>query len=864
MLIYQRKDNPTQIYKCAYPECSRTFFRQDLKERHEERHVAGKPHSKVNQRRKSSVAGSSSSHRLQDVAMPVKKEPAEPVPDRIGYAGTAQDPHSDNSAPAQISLAASVPVANPSVQSSSLPSPAWSDSYSVGRPGSSSTQHTGNMAMGAQPLDDPTSPTGIDRMQSYGSQDDAFSFLFPNYNNMSNQLDIYAGVDGFNFESDFQDLSPHMPDSISMEESSPSGPPPHPMAVSNLIQSSSASQNTSLSEAKRVSLVNMIEKDFDERDKLPGTNQKAQKEALLKGDQTSGTHVLSLGMLTLYLHQFWSHFDPQLPILHRPTFVPDDTPNLLIIAMIILGASCLERSMLSHETTNSCADLANFLAWHLRWALFRDKDFAPPAQLWVFQALLLLETYEKMYSTTRAHHERAHLHHGTTLTLLKRGPFLAGKSTNNPARAQKTDQGYTDQNLWWQNWIIKEGTRRVVLAAFVMDTTHQTFFGHEMVLNIHEMKLPLPCDECYWTASSASEIAKLQNQPGATPLKPTNFLDSLKMTLNGEKVQTNIFGRTVLMAGLLNVGWHMSKRDELVSNLGVAVAPRGEEKWKTSLKRAFNFWRRDFDESLAHLPEYHSASPTDTVDNGNVFESRTVMHHLAFMWLYVDMVDIQIFAHSKCLLGRNVTAKAFDLASQRVKEWATSPGAREAVFHALKFLSDVLTPETASASTPSSSTMSQSTTAPSQTTSPTPSKSSVTQFYPHSHHHHPPQVHRPVKLSYSAREDPLLNRPWVLYHAALIVWAYGYALEGPVSSNPRHPPPTSLATKIGDMYAFLGRVGGVRTPEELLSCAGQRNGCVGLLMVLRDLFRDARWELLREASDLLGNCVELLVGGSPG
>lgn len=815
------------------------------------------------------LAGSSTSKRPQALAMPVKKDPEAVAQDSLNQRDTAHDAQHDNTTSANsMSLAPSVPVANANPhQNPSLPSPAWSDSYSVGRPASSSTQNTGSMAMNAQTLDDATSPTAMDRMQTYGSQDDAFAAFFPNYDNMGNQLGIYAGVDGFNFESDFQDLSPHMPDSISIDEPLPSASA-HPMAVSNLIQSTSTSQNTSLSETKRISLVNMIEKDFDERDKLPGTNQKAQKEALLKGDQSSGSHVLSLAMLTLYLHQFWSHFDPQLPILHKPTFVPDDTPNLLIIAMIILGASCLERSMLSHETTNSCADLANFLAWHLRWALFRDKDFAPPAQLWVFQALLLLETYEKMYCTTRAHHERAHLHHGTTLTLLKRGPFLAGKSTYNPARAQKTDHGYTDQNLWWQNWIIKEGTRRVVLAAFVMDTTHQTFFGHEMVLNIHEMKLPLPCDECYWTASSAGEIAKLQSQPGATPLKPINFLDSLKMTLNGEKVHTNIFGRTILMAGLLNVGWHMSKRDELVSNLGVSVPPRGEEKWKTSLKRAFNFWRRDFDESLAHLPEYQSTSPTDMVDKGNVFESRTVMHHLAFMWLYVDMVDIQIFARCKCLLGRNVTAKAFDLASQRVKEWAQSPGAREAAFHALKFLSDVLVPEATSASSPSSATLSHATTSntalQSQTTTPTPPTSSSTPFFAHTTSHPSQQIHhRSMKLSYSAREDPLLNRPWVLYHAALIVWAHGYALEGAVGNGTRNPPPTSLATKIGDMYAFLGRVGGVKSPDELLGCAGQRNGCVGLLMVLRDLFRDTRWELLREASDLLGNCLELLVGGNP-
>lgn len=830
-----------------------------MKERHEERHVAGKPHSKVNQKRKSSgPPGSSamSSTRTDPTSVPVKREPSTSLSNGVPFGnGTSKEAPNETAARSQMSLAPTVPVAHQSISNSSLPSPAWSDS--VTRPDSSSTQNTGTLGINTQGLEEGTSSNSMDRVLPYLGPDDLTDMY--NYD-LGNQFAPYAGVDGFNLEYEFQDLSPHLPDSMSMEDALPLGPPPvHPMAVSNLIQSTSSNQSTSLSETKRKQIVSLIEKEFDERENVPDTP--FMKDNLLKGDQTSGTHVLSLGMLQLYLYQYWSQFDPQVPILHKPTFIPDETPNLLLIAMMVLGASSLDRSSLSHQVTNACADLANFLAWHLRWALFRDRGFSPPAELWVFQALLLLETYEKMYSTSRNHHERAHLHHGTTLTLLKRGPFLAGKSTNNPAKSTKTDQGYSDLSLWWQNWIIKEGTRRVVLFAFVMDTTHQTFFGHEMVLNIHEMRLPLPCDECYWTAPSANEIRRLQSLPGANPLKPPPFLDSLQKTLNGKKVQTNIFGRTVLMAGLLNVGWHMSNRDKLVSNLGLSVRSQGGgEKWKVSLKRAFNFWKRDFDESLAHLPEYNSAtssSPSSAVvpnpsadamslsppvDKGNVFESRTVMHHLAFMWLYTDIVDIQIFAQATCLLGRNVTPANYDKAKCQVKEWAQSPGAREAVFHALKFLSDVLLAGSAESSLPTTNPSSGRQT-PHHYSGTAAAAASATatlsSAYP--------------KNSYSAREDPLLNRPWVLYHACLIVWAYGYASEGPVPASHN----VTLLSKVNDMMLFLQRVGSVRSPEELKDVT-RRNHCVGLVMTLRDLFRDTRWELLREASEMLGNCIRLL------
>src|ERR1700677_3047022 len=94
--------------------------------------------------------------------------------------------------------------------------------------------------------------------------------------------------------------------------------------------------------------------------------------------------------------------------------------------MMAIGAACLDK-IHGHDVTQNCAELSNFLACHLRWEIFSDYHFRPPAKLWVFQALLLLEIFEKMYST-RPLHERAHIHHATTLTLMRRGSSLIGRS----------------------------------------------------------------------------------------------------------------------------------------------------------------------------------------------------------------------------------------------------------------------------------------------------------------------------------------------------------------------------------------------------------------------------------------------------
>ncbi|KAF1980127.1 hypothetical protein BU23DRAFT_594458 [Bimuria novae-zelandiae CBS 107.79] len=602
----------------------------------------------------------------------------------------------------------------------------------------------------------------------------------------------------------------------------PSQPPPvHPMAVKSILDTSLP--ETVLSEDKRKDLLDLITGRFNETDHAP---VKKQKEDLLEGDKERNDHVLSLHMMQQYIGAYWLHFHPQLPILHKPTFNASSCPELLLLSVMCLGASCLDKSY-GEEATQSCTQLSNFLAWHLRWEIFMDADFRPPAKLWVFQALLLLEVFEKMYST-RPLHERAHIHHATTLTLMRRGSSLIGRSAMDspPSQSGSSNKGsqVNTPDEWWNHWIINEATRRAAFAAFVMDSTHATMFGHSAVMVAHEMRLPLPCDEALWSATSSSEVGRVEASLHSKGVKHTTFLDGLKKTLNGQSVRTNSFGRTILMAGLLSVSWHMNQRDLQVSSLGVSTVLGGRDKWRGSLTRAFDFWKQDFDKSLAKPNEFSSPSAYSYSSSGaddNIFESRTVLHHLAHMAMHVDIVDCQIYAGANRLLGRSITQIDNNGARKRMQDhWAPTARARDATFYALRFLTAVLiTEEPGSAGSAGRPTV--------------------------------------VRFNYSARNDFLLNRPWVLYFATLIVWSYGYALDGAVTQ------PYILTTyedKETDMIRFLQRVGGVQKPDDLAKIP-DRNACLGLLLLMRDMFKKTRWELLHEACNLLSNCIVQLVPG---
>ena len=601
------------------------------------------------------------------------------------------------------------------------------------------------------------------------------------------------------------------------------------MAVTSILDS--GLPQMILSEEKRQQLLEVIVVRFNETDHAP---VRRQKEALFEGDQEQDSHVLSLQMLQTYIKSYWYHFHPQMPILHKSTFSADHAQNLLLIAVIAIGASCLDK-MHGPSITKAGAELSCFLAWHLRGEIFMDADFRPPAKLWVFQTLILLEIYEKMYAT-RVLHERAHIHHATTLTLMRRGSSLMGKSaldsppslnegkpgpaTNGFHRAAAAFAFSPDQ--WWNHWITSEATRRVAFAAFIVDALHATMFGHGASMNAFEMRLTLPVDEALWSATSGGEVGKLEANLSASGITPTPFLEALKRTLDRESVRTNSFGRTALMAGLLNLTWHMKQRDLQVYSLGV---PRlgGKDIWRGPLTKAFDHWKRDFDESVANEDAAMSTpySRSDKLDEENIFESRTVLHHLAHMAKHVDIVQLQIFARARRLLGRTITPQDYINAQKRIKDkWARSAAARDATFYALKFLCQVLLPDADNLQ------------------------------------HSPNAARTAIFSGYSARDDFLLNRPWVLYFAALTVWSYGFALDGPIRSPPVL---RTFEDQSHDMGMFLQHVGSVERPDGLMNMH-DRNACMGMLLILRDMFRDCRWELLHEAANLLSNCIQLLKG----
>lgn len=658
--------------------------------------------------------------------------------------------------------------------------------------------------------------------------------------------------------------------------------PPEPMSKALEV----SGDGNLLSHAKRKALIELMEYRFNEGD---NAFVRQLREEIFQGNVNAEDHVLSSRSMQHYIGSYWYHFHAQMPILHQPTFSADDTHEYLLLAIMVIGAAYLNKAH-GRTVTDAAARLATFIAWHLRWQVFMHNDFHPPAKLWVFQTLLLLEIYEKM-NATRMLHERAHIHYATTINLMRRGTALIETSSQ-----ETSSRMPSSPKEWWSRWITAEATRRAAYAAFYLDAVHATMFGHAAMMVVHEVRLPLPCDDALWSATSAAEVGRVEASLHANGIKPTTFVDGLKKILTGRKVRTNNFGRMILMAGLLSVSWHMHQRDLQVSSLGVSQTMGAPEDWRSPLTKAFDFWKRDFDETLEHMRR--AALPWQKNDavaasgDEDLATTANVLHHLSHMAMHVDIMDCQVFAGIKKLFGRTVSNSDYDKVKCKIFDWAKGPRAKIGVYHALQLLKSVILPAAKDGSL-STSTSSYS------------------------------------RKLYNARDDHLMIRPWAVYFAALVVWSYGFAVDGVLrpfpnlmqQSNsaaaaaaaapggaaassaspgamsvmshgsthssvvaplppPPHltydgsEPPLDMDAVIKDAHGFLQTVGAAKSPQQLESIkdgsssssggggGGGRNNVVGVLVILEMAFHDSRWELLHEAAELLRNAILLLRGAN--
>lgn len=558
---------------------------------------------------------------------------------------------------------------------------------------------------------------------------------------------------------------------------------------------------------------------FLEKKRPPGLRDTVREQDLLFSADGVDLPNLTTRVLHDCLDSFWSSVAIQLPVIHQQTFSSEDCQALLLLAMLMLGAGQIVRS---HPigTRNDYRVFADLIAINLRWEIFPEAE--PPITLWVAQALLLLEFYEKLFSSRRLH-ERAYIHHASTLALLRRGSPMVGHAEDEEPPTRCPSPGLTAQSLngpskqasWWHRWARNESWHRVVFAALQMDTLHAVAFGHESSILPYEIRLPLPCDDSIWTAQSPEDVWRLEETFSMHGISQQPFLDSLKRCLHGHEVHSNHNARIILGSGLLSVGWHIRRRERNQQFLESNPSAHEQERWRALLLNAYAHWCQSFQKAL-EKSRAHSRKRVSTKD---VIFDPSILYRLAFVTSHVDILDTQLFAGYKRLLGRKITDRDHLACATRMRSWAATNSSKVAVAHAFRLLDETLL-----------------------------NTNSGSSGQPLSH---------VTTKHYTCRTDASVYRPWILYLAALTIWSYQYA------SSYRLSQITSQGVGAAHLLAQNVAYSYVRKCAELDvdSFPGQMSaqGCGAVCKLLAEDFAFAEWELLQEASKILDSCATMIL-----
>ena len=532
---------------------------------------------------------------------------------------------------------------------------------------------------------------------------------------------------------------------------------------------------------------------------------------------------VNTSVLDQCIASFWKDVASQMPILHQPTFSANRCPVLLLLAIIPLGAAQLVRLDVVEKTLDY-RRFADLIIVGLRWEIQSNENAQPPVNLWVAQALLFLEFYEKMFSSRRLH-ERAHIHHVSTLTLLRRGSPLGGRlGTETPLEVPEERQDLPDaeeepvrsastSDTWWHRWANNEAMLRVVFAAYEMDTLHAAMFGHESSLLPSDVGLPLPCDDVLWTAGTPDSVSALETSFHLCGIKTTKFLDGLKDCLHGKTVQLHYRARMTLVVGLLSVACHLRPREKHIKLFETVPSQTERKKWMQMMFRALDLWIEGLDGTMESLESYRHDGATLSM-----LVEPTVLFHLTYITTHIDILYCQILAGTRLLLGRRVSPKELASAKSYAATWANTPEAHLAVLHSAKLLAEALSPH-------------QNTT-----------------------RNDPAEPFSAVK--YSFRSDPCIYRPWSLYLAALTIWTYHYTTSqrAPNEEMPESPLEHDVERVACNYVATLAAIDNI---SELAGKISNRS-CSTVLQYLSDNLATTEPEILIEASSRLRNCRKLL------
>lgn len=435
---------------------------------------------------------------------------------------------------------------------------------------------------------------------------------------------------------------------------------------------------------------------------IPSLNEKELRAIFPSADSSTLEDRFSF-----FLSCYWDTFQPKFSILHRPSFSTETAEPLLLLAMVCVG-SMYSSSSTSYSLQEKMSPEFKFcmqIIKPLRFVLFQHSEFKSPVKVWILQALNLLEWCEKNH-LLREMHERAHIHHGTTVQLLRRSPFLGGnpavtnkaatsasdtatsggEDDNSDGISDVEDQVNSDRALF-RKWVDSESMKRITFMTFYLDVIDYIKFRHNPQIPFFQLQLlNLPCDEDQlWNNDevngSFQKVVKRQKKlhrssnllgrgvKDSNRIRPgMNFLNAMKRILKAqrEKVsfsRVSIFIKNILIGGVSSL-MHLMQLSEFQNNFTAMLAPSDKKRnslWKDIIMKAL-------DNCESELFSTTTVSSSDSIFPTKLVRCKFPMFHLLQIIGLSDInhYDIAIFGGSPRNMSVDATIKDQQLIQRKL------------------------------------------------------------------------------------------------------------------------------------------------------------------------------------------------------
>ncbi|KAF1935259.1 hypothetical protein EJ02DRAFT_471332 [Clathrospora elynae] len=387
--------------------------------------------------------------------------------------------------------------------------------------------------------------------------------------------------------------------------------------------------------------------------------------------------LLSLSCLQTYCDLFFTRFNTAYPLIHMSTFDPSEVDTLLLISVLLLGATYGEKD--AHQLAVCIHDV-------LRPQIFANAGFSAKPDIWVLQTILLVECFGKSRAGQKQH-DMSHLFHGLLINLIRRSDC---QSIRPPTLEEATDDLEND----WRTWCEAEQKKRLAFLCFMWDTQHAVLFCQSLCMSAFELRSNMPCDQAIWEADSAESWHHLRQKQPTIPL----FLSCLKMYLhpNAATIPKNLnaLSRSLLLHGLMSVAWDMQRRDQTsLGTLDTTTTNNPLGNWQERLSASYTAWHTDYTTFCTSYLSSLVPSPQSPflAKEFNVSRTATLaLYHAAHILLHTPFLDLQIYAGARHILGRPVTRHDYARSQRVVKKWVAEhvKEAGKAMWHAAALVAE--------------------------------------------------------------------------------------------------------------------------------------------------------------------------------